>query len=206
MKKKSQKSFTLIELLVVIAIIAILAAMLLPALNKAREKAKSISCVNNLKQYGTAIGMYCNDYDSYIGRVYPAPDFWVTWITPYISNGKTFADGKYFVCPSYTEDKILYRSYAFNYSAQYQKAYTDTSCLPIQANTFLSGKRKWLIIDAKQYLIHTGLTSADQNCVQLRHANRANILMPDGHVESLSILELNKDVFPFNYKNITEVP
>ena len=65
-----RKPFTLIELLVVIAIIAILAAMLLPALSAARARARNISCVNQMKQIGTYLQIYCNDNDSYA----PAPE------------------------------------------------------------------------------------------------------------------------------------
>ncbi|MGV3721477.1 MAG: DUF1559 domain-containing protein [Actinomycetota bacterium] len=101
MKPNSRRGFTLIELLVVIAIIAILAAILFPVFAQARDKARQSSCQSNLKQIGTAIKMYAQDYDeqglqywwNYGGAGGTAPP-WMEWIDPYVKNAKVF------LCPS----------------------------------------------------------------------------------------------------------
>lgn len=139
MNKSKSGFFTLIELLVVIAIIAILAAMLLPALSKAREKARAISCVNVLKQCGLGVAMYVDDNE---GMYMPAITYQFNvsgvgsgvttrnfFVAPYLginidpNDPSTYAPmlalgNKHFACPSdsvvKTQANRSIRSYGYN--------------------------------------------------------------------------------------------
>jgi prepilin-type N-terminal cleavage/methylation domain-containing protein len=85
LSRPAKNGFTLIELLIVIAIIAILAAMLLPVLSKAKERALRISCANNLREYGMALRIYANDANDNLPNTYsaanPTPANWL-WDVP----------------------------------------------------------------------------------------------------------------------------
>ena len=91
------QAFTLIELLVVIAIIAILAAMLLPALSKAKQKAKQTGCINNMRQIGIALVMYADDFNQYPGNLRTANGtyVWQPRILSFMGNNRNA-----FSCPA----------------------------------------------------------------------------------------------------------
>ena len=148
--KKSE--FTLIELLVVIAIIAILAAILLPALQAARERAKTSTCINNLKQMGTISTSYLNDHRNWWpcgarwgleairekdGKAYISTGYvWNLWKGKYIGIGAVDqTDPQFLLCPGMTLKKddpsgaSLPQAYgtAYNHNINASRTYTDNN-------------------------------------------------------------------------------
>lgn len=116
MKFRIDKGFTLIELLVVIAIIAILAAILFPVFAQAREKARSASCLSNIKQYTLALTMYTQDYDEVVPALFYGPtgslvsydpalppryfSTWTDFLQPYIKSKQVLR------CPSGVTNEV----------------------------------------------------------------------------------------------------
>lgn len=206
--------FTLIELLVVIAIISILASMLLPALNKARGKAKRISCLSNLKQGGMGLLMYANSFGGFLPSLAEStstkPWTWSINISPYVGRntaGNGFGS-HYMRCPSAPPKIAPVEFYGRTWTYGAHTSMTGVqNFFPFRSTVRYSSKitkltPSYFVLADGSYHGRIRCRAYNYNKVDTevkeigfdKHDNSCNFLFIDGHCKNVKMLDfLNKN-------------
>ena len=182
MKKQKNRGFTLIELLVVIAIIGVLIALIMPAIASTRERAHTVSCMNNMKQLAMAAFMYADDHEEVIPSIAPDPSHPDYPNDPNLANSPYLDDENVYICPRDTRSDLGATKPSYT---PYE--YTPPSLLPSDVNGLFSERVLYVESDKAGIVNKSEITGRD---VTYRHDGRCVAVFADGHVVSGSYNEM----------------